>query len=264
MPLELGSGSFGTTTLDVPEGVTLTISAGGVVKSAGGVATYSQSDTLSIEGSLVAIGTVADPIVFTSIDDNSVGGSTGSGSPSRGEWNGIYFSAPVGADQLRYDVFEYAETAVSVGFLTSLSVTHSQFSYDQAAFDVSSTAVEDLALASLPCAPPYLSFVDASNDWFGVDGQPGTSFDLSSYVDELIPSVFTDLAFMSPYISASASVSINDNTIPWSLYGCKIPGTQIDFGIPMTPILYLPIYSSPASPGYPDGSPLFPQYAEKN
>ncbi|HMJ72856.1 MAG TPA: hypothetical protein VK471_05755, partial [Solirubrobacterales bacterium] len=66
----------------VDEGATLTIEPGAILKVEG-------AGALSVRGTLNAIGTAAAPITFTSINDNSIGGTTGSGSPHAGDWRGI-------------------------------------------------------------------------------------------------------------------------------------------------------------------------------
>jgi RHS repeat-associated protein len=89
----------GASNLDVPDGVTLTIARGGVLKGF--------EDGVSVEGSLVSAGTSGSPVTFTSINDNSIGGSTGSGSPQAGDWSGIYVACGAVAS-LPYTVIDYA------------------------------------------------------------------------------------------------------------------------------------------------------------
>ncbi|MCK9351166.1 MAG: hypothetical protein M0P76_00100 [Candidatus Pacebacteria bacterium] len=64
----------------VPEGVTLTVEEGTVVKFTG------QRSMLEVSGNLVVSGTELSPVVFTSINDDSVGGDTGTGA---NEWGNI-------------------------------------------------------------------------------------------------------------------------------------------------------------------------------
>lgn len=89
--------------LDVPSGITLTIEPGTVVKGNG---------SISVEGTLDAVGTTTSPITFTSVNDNSVGGTTGSGSPADGDWAGI--SVDGGSIDLERSRVDYAITGVGV------------------------------------------------------------------------------------------------------------------------------------------------------
>jgi hypothetical protein len=74
----------------VPTGMTLTISAGQVIKAFGGVG-------LTVDGTLTAQGTAAAPVVFTSVrDDTSAGDTNNDGAnsaPGRGDWVGLIFNA---------------------------------------------------------------------------------------------------------------------------------------------------------------------------
>ena len=75
----------------VPPGVTLRVAAGQVVKTP-----YGAND-LIVQGTLLAGGTAAAPIVFTSDRDDSVGGDTNNNAaadwPGAGIWGGLSFTA---------------------------------------------------------------------------------------------------------------------------------------------------------------------------
>jgi len=93
--------------VDVSHNVTLTAQPGTIIKAASGT-------QMSVDGSLDAVGSAEDPIVFTSINDNSVGGSTGSGSPVAGNWTGIMVSG-AGSIDLEHASVSYVEAGVSSG-----------------------------------------------------------------------------------------------------------------------------------------------------
>ena len=78
--------------LTIDSGVTLTVEPGTVVKAHEGAA-------ITCLGTLDAQGTAADPIVFTSWSDDSVGGDTNADGPSvgeQGDWDGLRLVAAEG------------------------------------------------------------------------------------------------------------------------------------------------------------------------
>ena len=93
-----------TCTVEVPVGATLTVQPGAVIKAEKGSECTAKDlgnfapCAVFVEGTLDAIGTASEPITFTSINDNSIGGITGSGKPAAGDWGGIYAGTPGSVD----------------------------------------------------------------------------------------------------------------------------------------------------------------------
>ena len=115
-----------TCSTTVASGATLTAQPGTIIKAG-------QGTRVSAEGTLDAVGTEAEPITFTSINDNSVGGATGSGSPRAGDWEGILVGGE-GSLRLGYAAIDYAiygiqgENGQGGDDLGAFSVTHSSIS----------------------------------------------------------------------------------------------------------------------------------------
>ncbi|NVN93010.1 MAG: hypothetical protein HXX11_20780, partial [Desulfuromonadales bacterium] len=105
-----------TDNIVVPSGVTFTIMPGAVIK-------FDQNMGITVQtgGLLLANGTAAQPIYFTSIKDDTVGGDTnGDGNatiPSIGDWSRIYVS---GAASLDHAVISYGSGTSNSGMITSV------------------------------------------------------------------------------------------------------------------------------------------------
>jgi parallel beta-helix repeat protein len=86
--------------LSIPSGRTLSVAPGAVIKMA------SIRAQISVAGTLNAIGTKENPIYFTSINDNSVGGTTGTGDPQPADWAEMGISTG-GAMNFNHAVIRY-------------------------------------------------------------------------------------------------------------------------------------------------------------
>ncbi len=98
LPLHLASA------VTIPSGVTLTIVPGQVIKLTG-------SQLIIVDGTLQAIGTAAEPIVFTSANDDSAGGDSNANGDTvgaAGEWTGLVFNDGSDASVVQFAEIRYA------------------------------------------------------------------------------------------------------------------------------------------------------------
>ena len=111
----------------VPDGITLTVEAGTIVK-----AVLSSSNGLNVSGILLAQGTAADPVIFTSYRDDSYGGDTNgdgiSSTPSPGNWAGLNFLANSDGSVLDHVKIAYASTGVNAQN-ASFTLTNSEVAF---------------------------------------------------------------------------------------------------------------------------------------
>ena len=238
--------------LVVPANVTLTVPAGTVVKFVG-----SHTGIDVDGGALVANGTAAAPITFTSIHDTAPGGVTDtSQDPKPGDWQGVRLEHPHGADSISYALFKYADTAIAVGTLSALSVHHTQFTHNQHAFTVEQTDEANVVIGNLPCVPPYTTFVNASDNWFGptlIDstGLPGLDIDVSGFIGASFPDPFGSLwdiesSVLSLY-QIDPRANVGTDTIPVSIYDCTVPGSEPPIGVefPIFPVMIVTPLAQP-------------------
>ena len=99
----LGGALHPTNHTTVPAGVTLTLEAGVIIKPSTGL-------QFAVDGTLIANGTLANPVVFTAFEDDDWGGDTNNNGPSSGtpgQWRGLIFNAGAGASTLTRTLIRY-------------------------------------------------------------------------------------------------------------------------------------------------------------
>jgi hypothetical protein len=226
----------------IPKGSTLTLEPGAVIKN--------DERSIYVMGTLNSEGNAEKPVTFTSIKDDTVAGDTnGDGSttsPKPGDWVAIEYPSAQNVE-LSYLDLRYAEAAINIEYLDAAWITNSDFVYNAAAIHVDETAENDPALGALPCVPPYLSFILASGDWFGVTGYPAPDLDISGAVGAVIPEEYAPLFGAAASLAAiNASLYGTDNTIPFAIYSCSA------LGIPPIPVTPVHLAETPAAPLFPD------------
>jgi hypothetical protein len=262
---------YGYATVVVPEGVTLTVAPGAIIKSGGGERTgstggpcFSSVCSIEVEGTLNAVGTASEPITFTSINDNSVGGATGTGLPKVGEWAGIDASPSSEENptvKLQHVVVTYAQTGLAATTDEEVIVENDVFMHDDTALDISATvgtnaAIHEtwfdengVALAGssdwdpgdaspfFPCQ--YLPSMSATSNTYGPE-QVSTPFISPSENDELTAALVASLGDESPDgwtddIAVGTSDATTTDTITWAEQPCTdgtLEGTTVE---PATP-----------------------------
>ena len=225
-PWEVGAlNDYTDTTLTVGAHVTLTVDPGTVVKGLydGGCGVF-VSGPICVAGTLDAVGTSAQPILFTSVNDNSVGGLTGSGSPMSGDWGGITVN---GSINLEHTNVSYASTAIDLDASGSRSVVSGTIEDSSTAIAASGgnlnfrgSLVDDPVGVSSCDWGTTSCAVDASYTYWGNPSGPGEESDGS-------PSV-CGAVWTSPYYNNSTlSSSTTAPTFGTNCDGSPTPDQQI-------------------------------------
>jgi hypothetical protein len=123
--------------VDIKSGASLTIAPGTVIKFNN--INYYDEAGIYVNGTLNADATAENPIVFTSLDDRTIGVATsGDGSPSKGDWSGISLGR-TGSALLDHVIARYGGNSSSSTFaivgvleggklvLTNSTIQHSQY-----------------------------------------------------------------------------------------------------------------------------------------
>lgn len=100
-----------TCSVTIPAGSSLTIAPNTVIKANPG-ASLTVSGTLKTQGNWSKTAAPTNPITFTSVNDNSIGGTTGTGSPTTSDWKGIITNSAGAVAQLDGVVIRHAEIAL--------------------------------------------------------------------------------------------------------------------------------------------------------
>ncbi len=206
----------------VPSLATLTIPGGTIIKMVGGA-----SLVVQYRATLNAIGTSANPIYFTSIKDDSVGGDTNNDGnitvPGPGDWGQIQIQAtsnPAFADgSLNFDYVTVrygGYLAQLVSLAGAASISHSTFAWAQGNGVSVSPAGNPSSGIAISGANSFYSnsgyglynsravTIDARNNWWGSDSGPRHPSNPYGTGDRVSDNVLFD-----PWIGKSAYVPHN-------------------------------------------------------
>jgi hypothetical protein len=164
------TGQYG---LEVPDGVTLTVNAGTVVKVDGTGSSLTNTQ-IHVAGSLVVAGTAAAPVVFTSLKDDSAGGDTnGDGTATKAaarDWDGISSVRTSKINGAHFEV-RYGATLLTLGGTAELdsAILH----WGETCISASGTVTVSGKVTDCPGGVYSVQNMDARNvDWGSPDGPP--------------------------------------------------------------------------------------------
>jgi hypothetical protein len=203
--------------LIVPECATLEIAAGQVVKFASGIGAE-----LIVNGTLNAHGTPAQPVVFTSERDDTIGGDTNNNSSAgaRGDWNSIQLSSTSTANvldhvEVRFGGASSPGSVVATGApltvtnsLVRESSTHGIVARSNAAATVTNTVITKLSdtgirVESGATVTATNNTIDGNFRGVGVDSATAT----------LVNNLITNHSRSGVFAAGSATVTANSNDV---------------------------------------------------
>ena len=185
--------------LTVNDGTTLTIQAGAVVK-------FNPNLQLTVYGTLDVNGADGNNVVFTSRDDNTVGGtvSGSDGSPAAGDWYGIYFYGYSGKD----GIGEFDWCRIRYGGSTATGYdANVYFGYsDLGSYftnSISEYSAQD-GVRVYDCSPTLTNSTFANNTRYGLYASGG--------VPTVTDNTFTSNGGYGAYLSGVTLTSYSGNT----------------------------------------------------
>ncbi len=158
-PLLSGVVYHATGNLTVPAGSTLTIQAGAIVK-------FAFDRQMNVNGQLDVLGTLADPVIFTEIQDDSAGGDTNGNGPSSGSpnsWRTLSFSNTA-TGTVSYLTLRYAGR---VGF-SGVEISGASVAFDHCTITDCANAALDLNNAASAATFNQCEFLNCDRAVIGV------------------------------------------------------------------------------------------------
>ncbi len=198
--------------LRIPDGVTMMIDAGSVFKvqrSAIVVGSTLVTNDAS-GGALQVLGTPDNSVVFTSYNDNSIGGNVNLQRPAaRGDWGGILFRSDVDASQERFD---YENSGI---FLNYVNQADFRYGGGTVTVDAIQARVNPITMIN---ARPTVSFNSIS---LGADAaisaNPNAFLETTFHEPEFQESLFTsDYSRIGPDIQGNQNLrEYHERTLDW-------------------------------------------------